>query len=71
MKTSSRNPQDLPGKPRQLAVRVLALGFSQTFFTALCHNSNLENSPGIAVPRLTQPDCAALIEAAPPMKGLE
>jgi non-specific serine/threonine protein kinase len=46
-------------------------GLAQRFFTALCHNSNLENSPAMTIPTLTQPECAALVEAAPPMKGLE
>ena len=45
--------------------------FAQKFFTALCHNSNLDNSSNISIPKLTQIECAALVEAAPPMKGLE
>src|SRR5207245_491083 len=45
-------------------------GLSQKFFTALCHNSNLENSSGISIPKLTEMERAALVEAAPPMKGL-
>jgi hypothetical protein len=46
-------------------------GLAQRFFTALCHNSNLENATAIAIPKLTQAECAALVESAPPMKGLE
>jgi non-specific serine/threonine protein kinase len=46
-------------------------GLAQRFFTALCHNSNLEDFTTITIPKLIQPECAALVESAPPMKGLE
>ena len=46
-------------------------GLAQRFFTALCHNTNLENSTGIRIPKLSPAECATLVESAPPMKGLE
>jgi non-specific serine/threonine protein kinase len=46
-------------------------GLARKFFTALCHNANLENSSNINIPKLTPTECAGLLEATPPMKGLE
>ncbi len=46
-------------------------GLAQRFFTALCHHSQAEDLAAAAIPKLTAAECAALAEAAPPMKGLE
>jgi non-specific serine/threonine protein kinase len=46
-------------------------GLAQRFFTALCHNSNLEESSTLTIPRPSETEWAALVEAAPPMTGLE
>jgi superfamily II DNA or RNA helicase len=46
-------------------------GLAQRFFTALCHNSNLEGSSAITIPKPSELEWAALAEAAPPMMGLE
>jgi non-specific serine/threonine protein kinase len=46
-------------------------GLAARFFTALCHQSNLETSSNISVPKPAEAEFAALAEAAPPMTGLE
>jgi len=46
-------------------------GFAQRFFTALCHNPNLDNASTVAISKPTVTDFAALAESAPPMKGLD
>ena len=46
-------------------------GFAQRLFTALCHNPNLEDVASISVPALTEAERSAMVEAAPPMTGLE
>jgi non-specific serine/threonine protein kinase len=47
--------------------------FAQRLFTSLCHNPNLENpsSASISMAKPTPGEWSALVEAAPPMKGLE
>jgi len=46
-------------------------GLARTFITVLCHNSNLENLSELAIPKPSESDLAAMVEGAPPMKGLE
>jgi non-specific serine/threonine protein kinase len=46
-------------------------GLAQRFFTALCHQPNLESASGISIPKPSEVDWSALAESAPPMKGLE
>ena len=46
-------------------------GFAQRLFTALCHNPNLQDAPAITIAKPGQADWSALVEGAPPMKGLE
>ncbi len=41
------------------------------FFTALCHNPNLENAADLIIAKPREDDWRALAETAPPMKGLE
>jgi non-specific serine/threonine protein kinase len=47
--------------------------FAQRLFTGLCHNPDLENPVGAATSIAKPPagEWSAMIEAAPPMKGLE
>ena len=44
---------------------------ARRYFTALCHNPNLENAAELSVPAPRLEEWAALAEGAPPMKGLE
>jgi non-specific serine/threonine protein kinase len=46
-------------------------GLARRYFTALCHNPNLDNADGVTVAKPGGNDWAALVETAPPMKGLE
>jgi SNF2 family DNA or RNA helicase len=46
-------------------------GVAQRFFTALCHQPNLENVSTITIPKPSEGDWSALADSAPPMKGLE
>ncbi len=46
-------------------------GLARRYFTALCHNPNLDNIADLSVARPGENDWIALAEAAPPMKGLE
>ncbi len=46
-------------------------GLARRYFTALCHNPNLENVADLSVARPGENDWIALAESAPPMKGLE
>jgi len=46
-------------------------GLVRRYFTALCHNPNLENAADLSVARPCENDWIALAETAPPMKGLE
>jgi non-specific serine/threonine protein kinase len=46
-------------------------GLAQRFFTALCHQPNLEDASGLSIPKPSEAEWAALAESAPPMKGLE
>ena len=45
-------------------------GFAQRLFTALCHNSNLEEITSISVPKPSETAWSDLVEAAPPMTGV-
>ena len=46
-------------------------GLARRYFTALCHNPNLDNAADLSVTTLGKSDWIALVETAPPMKGLE
>lgn len=46
-------------------------GLAQRYFTALCHNPNLENPSQLEIAAPPESEWAQLAEAAPPMKGLE
>jgi superfamily II DNA or RNA helicase len=46
-------------------------GLARRYFTALCHNPNLESATELSVPSLGREEWAALADGAPPMKGLE
>ena len=46
-------------------------GLAQRFFTALCHQPNLENAASISIPKPSEAEWSALADSAPPMKGLE
>jgi non-specific serine/threonine protein kinase len=46
-------------------------GLARRYFTALCHNPNLDNAADLSVPKPGENDWIALAETAPPMKGLE
>ncbi len=46
-------------------------GLSRRFFIALCHQPNLENPSGLAIPKPSEAEWSALADSAPPMKGLE
>jgi len=46
-------------------------GLAQRFFTALCHNPNLESAANLSIVAPPETEWAALAETAPPMKGLE
>lgn len=46
-------------------------GLARRFFTALCHNPNLENAADLIIAEPGDDDWLALAETAPPMKGLE
>ena len=46
-------------------------GLAQRFFTALCHQPNLEDAPTLSIAKLSETEWSALAESAPPMKGLE
>jgi non-specific serine/threonine protein kinase len=45
--------------------------FSQRYLTALCHDPNLDQPAQLTVPAPSPEVWATLLEAAPPMKGLE
>jgi len=46
-------------------------GLAQRYFTALCHNPNLEDASTIRIPKPAGIEWDALVDAAPPMRGLE
>jgi non-specific serine/threonine protein kinase len=46
-------------------------GLARRYFTALCHNPNLDTADGLTVAKPGENEWAALVETAPPMKGLE
>ena len=46
-------------------------GLAQRYFTALCHNPNLENTSDLTVTNPPELEWTHLVESAPPMKGLE
>ena len=46
-------------------------GLAQRYFTALCHNPSLGEAAPLTVVGPSTADWAALVEVAPPMKGLE
>jgi non-specific serine/threonine protein kinase len=46
-------------------------GVAQRLFTALCHNPNLQDASTITIPKPAETDWSALVEGAPPMRGLE
>jgi len=46
-------------------------GLARRYFTALCHNPNLDNVADLSVARPGENDWIALAQSAPPMKGLE
>ena len=46
-------------------------GLAKRFFTTLCHNPNSEQGSDVAVPQPPEREWSALVEAAPPMTGLE
>ncbi|HXP62971.1 MAG TPA: SNF2 helicase-associated domain-containing protein, partial [Dongiaceae bacterium] len=46
-------------------------GLARRYFTALCHNPNLDDAADLSVARPGENDWLALAETAPPMKGLE
>ena len=46
-------------------------GLARRYFTALCHNPNLDNAAGLIVTKPDENEWTALAETAPPMKGLE
>jgi non-specific serine/threonine protein kinase len=46
-------------------------GLARQYFTALCHNPNLDNAATLTVPKPGESDWIAMAETAPPMKGLE
>ena len=58
---------DEPLSPTFVFWRALA----RRYFTALCHNPNLDNAAGLSVARPEANDLSGLVESAPPMKGLE
>jgi hypothetical protein len=45
--------------------------FARQYMTRLCHSPNLEDLATLAVPKPSEQELAGLVEAAPPMKGLE
>jgi len=46
-------------------------GLAQKLFTSLCHNPNLDDTSGLSIPQPADAEYSALVEAAPPMKGLD
>ena len=46
-------------------------GLAQRFFTALCHQPNLDNAASISILKPSEAEWSALADSAPPMKGLE
>jgi non-specific serine/threonine protein kinase len=46
-------------------------GLARHYFTALCHTPNLDTATELRVAKPPENDWIALVEAAPPMKGLE
>jgi len=46
-------------------------GLARRFFTALCHNPNLEKPGNLVIPKPAEVELATMADAAPPMKGLE
>jgi len=46
-------------------------GLARHYFTALCHTPNLDTGTELTVAKPSENDWIALVEAAPPMKGLE
>jgi non-specific serine/threonine protein kinase len=46
-------------------------GLARRYFTALCHNPNLDSAADLSVTRPGENDWIALAETAPPMKGLD
>jgi len=46
-------------------------GVAQRLFTALCHNPNLQDASTITIPKSAEAEWSALVEGAPPMRGLE
>ena len=46
-------------------------GLARRYFTALCHNPNLDDAAELSVARPGENDWITLVETAPPMKGLE
>jgi len=46
-------------------------GLARQFFTALCHNPDLENPATLSIPKPAAAELSGLAQNAPPMKGLE
>jgi non-specific serine/threonine protein kinase len=46
-------------------------GLGRQFFTALCHNPDLENPATLSIPKPAAAQLSGLAQTAPPMKGLE
>ncbi|HEY3915691.1 MAG TPA: DEAD/DEAH box helicase [Verrucomicrobiae bacterium] len=46
-------------------------GLAGCYYTALCHNPNLDNTAGPSVAKPDEKEWIALVETAPPMKGLD
>jgi non-specific serine/threonine protein kinase len=46
-------------------------GVAQRLFTTLCHNPNLQDASTITIPKPAETEWSALVEGAPPMRGLE
>jgi hypothetical protein len=46
-------------------------GLARRYFTALCHNPNLNTAADLTVAKPGENEWSALVETAPPMKGLE
>jgi non-specific serine/threonine protein kinase len=46
-------------------------GLARQFFSALCHNPDLENPAALSIPKPEAGELEGLAQTAPPMKGLE
>ena len=46
-------------------------GFARRYFTALCHQPEMQSASGIEIPQPSEAEWLTLVEEAPPMKGLE